>query len=513
VNHWIILPIILPLLTGLLLLLGGRGTQPRKRALSLLATAALLPLAVGLLFQVIDGDYRVYALGNWQAPYGIVLVLDRLAALMLLLTSLLALPALWYASRGDDGHGRHFHALFQFQLMGLNGAFLTGDLFNLFVFFEVLLIASYALLLHGGGAARSRAGLHYVLLNLTGSSLFLIAVGVLYGITGTLNMADLAQRVAQAGAAEAGLLHAAALLLLLVFALKAALLPLYFWLPSAYSAASAPVAALFAIMTKVGVYAIVRVYTLIFGTEAGLLANLASEWLWPLALATLLLGAIGALAAGTLRGLIGYLIIISVGTLLAGVSLHTTAALSAVLYYLPHTTLVSGGLFLLAGMIRTRRGADEDQLSSTAVMPQQTTLGVLFFIAAIAVAGLPPLSGFIGKLALLSAVSPGPQQAWLWSVVLGGGLVTIIALSRAGSVLFWKTTDGASAPVTMDRQQLLAAMLLLLLAPLLLSVFAAPLLTFTEATAQQLFTPQGYIAAVLGTEGPLSLVAAQEVAR
>ncbi|MCW8919123.1 MAG: monovalent cation/H+ antiporter subunit D [Gammaproteobacteria bacterium] len=511
-NHWIILPIILPLLSGLLLLLGGRWAQSRKRLLSLLATAALLPLAVALLLQVGDGSYRVYALGNWPAPYGIVLVLDRLAALMLLLTALLALPSLWYATRGDDGHSGHFHAIFQFQLMGLNGAFLTGDLFNLFVFFEVLLIASYALLLHGGGAARSRAGLHYVLLNLTGSSLFLIAVGVLYGITGTLNMADLAQRMAQAAPSEAGLLHAAALLLLLVFALKAALLPLYFWLPSAYSAASAPVAALFAIMTKVGVYAIVRVYTLIFGAEAGVLANLASEWLWPLALATLLLGAFGALAAGTLRGLIAYLLIISVGILLAGVALHTTAALGAVLYYLPHTTLVSGGLFLLAGIIRGQRGADEDRLGSAAAMPWQATLGVLFFIGAIAVAGLPPLSGFIGKLVLLSAVAPGPQQAWLWSVVLGGSLITLIALSRAGSVLFWKTTGGASATVTLDRQQLLAATLLLL-APLLLSLFAAPLLAFTEATAQQLHAPRGYIAAVLGAEGPLSLVATQEVAR
>ncbi|MCW8927817.1 MAG: proton-conducting transporter membrane subunit, partial [Gammaproteobacteria bacterium] len=209
-SHWIILPIVLPLLSGLLLLMGRSSALLRKRLLSLLSTLMLLPLALYLLYLSSDGDYQVYALGNWAAPYGIVLVLDRLAALMLVLTALLALPAVWYASRGDDARGRHFHALFQFQLMGLNGAFLTGDLFNLFVFFEVLLIASYALLLFGGGRARSRAGLHYVLLNLAGSSLFLIALGVLYGVTGTLNMADLAGKVAAAEASEAGLLHAAA---------------------------------------------------------------------------------------------------------------------------------------------------------------------------------------------------------------------------------------------------------------------------------------------------------------
>jgi multicomponent K+:H+ antiporter subunit D len=502
VNHGIILPIVLPLLSGLLLLTGKPGVTPRKRLFSLLATFALLPLALWLLLLADDGTYRVYALGNWSAPYGIVLVLDRLAALMLLLTALLALPALWYASRGDDSRGNHLHALFQFQLMGLNGAFLTGDLFNLFVFFEVLLIASYALLLHGGGAARSRAGLHYVLLNLAGSSLFLIAVGVLYGVTGTLNMADLALRVAAAAPAEAGLLQAAALLLLLVFCLKAALLPLYFWLPAAYSAASAPVAALFAIMTKVGIYAIIRVYTLIFGEQAGQLANVASDWLWPLALATLLLGAVGALAADRLRTLVAYLIIISVGTLLAAVSFNSAETLAAALYYLLHTTLLSGGLFLLAGIIGRHRGPATDRFVSAGAMPQQTLLGIVFFIGAVAVAGLPPLSGFIGKFALLSSMPPGTQQAWFWSVVLGGGLVTIVALSRAGSRLFWRTEEQSAAGEPVDRWALAPTLLLVVLAPLLLSLFAAPVLEYANGAAAQLVAPDGYIEAVLGTGAP-----------
>lgn len=502
-NHGIILPILVPLFSGLLLLLGPSGAIQGKRILSLIATAALIPLALWQVGAVKEGAVWVYALGNWSAPYGIVMVLDRLAAWMLLLTALLALPALWYASRGEDASGRHFHALFQFQLLGLNGAFLTGDLFNLFVFFEVLLIASYALLLHGGGAERSRAGLHYVLLNLAGSSLFLIAVGVIYGITGTLNMADLALKVAIASPSETGLLEAAALLLLLVFALKAALLPLYFWLPAAYSAASAPVAALFAIMTKVGVYAIIRVYSLIFGAQAGALMHLANDWLWPLALATLMLGAVGALAARHLRGLVAYLMIVSVGILLAGVALSNAASLSAVLYYQFHTTLVSGGLFLLAGIICRHRGPAQDYFVSAAAMPQRTVLGILFFVGAVAVAGLPPLSGFIGKFVLLSSVPAGTQLAWLWAVVLGGGLATVMALSRGGSTLFWKSDESAAAGYPVDRQQLLAASLLLVLAPVLLVGFAAPVLDYTDAAARQLLSPEGYIRSVLTHSGSM----------
>jgi multicomponent K+:H+ antiporter subunit D len=354
-THWLILPVLLPLFCGaLLLVLPSR--ERLKRALSLLATLALLPLGLYLLQLADDGQLRVYALGDWRPPFGIVLLLDRLSAWLLLVTAVLALGALLYALRGDDRLGPRFHALFQFQLLGINGAFLTGDLFNLFVFFEVLLIASYALLLHGHGAARVRAGLHYVVLNLVGSALFLIALGLIYGVSGTLNMADLSARVAGISADSAPLLAAGGLLLLLVFALKAALLPLYFWLPRAYAAASAPVAALFAIMTKVGIYAILRLATLIFGAGAGALAGLVQAWLWPLALATVALGALGALAARSLQTLLAYLVVVSAGTLLAAVAIGTPEALTAALYYLLHSTWVAGGLFLLADLIARQRG-------------------------------------------------------------------------------------------------------------------------------------------------------------
>ncbi|MHA6492940.1 monovalent cation/H+ antiporter subunit D [Pseudomonas borbori] len=484
-NHGLILPILLPMFVGSLLLFGARLSLSLKRVLSLAATAALVPLSIWLMLQADQGALQVYAAGNWQAPFGIILLLDRLSALMLVITAVLGLFAVLYAVRGDDERGANFHALFQFQLMGINGAFLTGDLFNLFVFFEILLIASYSLLLHGGGSERVRAGLHYVVLNLVGSAFFLLAVGVLYGITGTLNMADLAVRVAAADADQAPLLGAAGLLLLVVFGLKAAFLPLYFWLPKAYAAATAPVAALFAIMTKVGLYSILRVYTLIFGDQAGSLADMTQQWLWPLALLTIGLGAIGALAASSLHGLLAYLVLVSVGTLLAGIAIGTPEALSAALYYLIHSTWVAGGLFLLADLIARQRGVKQAELVQGPALQHPHLLGTLFFIGAIAVAGLPPLSGFIGKLLLLRAVEPGWQALFLWPVVLLGSLVTLIALSRAGSTLFWRVGLSQLDSAELDLGRLFACIGLLVLSPLLVGL-AAPVLAYVEATALQL---------------------------
>jgi multicomponent K+:H+ antiporter subunit D len=308
---------------------------------------------------------------------------------------------------------------------------------------------------------------------------------VLYGITGTLNMADMAIHVAAAGPDDAGLLGAAGLLLLVVFGLKAAFLPLYFWLPKAYASATAPVAALFAVMTKVGLYSIIRVYTLIFGDEAGSLANIANDWLWPLALLTLALGVIGALAAVSLQGLLAYLVVVSVGTLLAGIAIGTEQALAGALFYLVHSTWVAGGLFLLADLITRQRGEKQGLLVQGPALQNPHILGGLFFFGAIAVAGLPPLSGFIGKLLLLRSLEPGMQALMLWPIVLGGGLLTLIALSRAGSMLFWRVGLSQLDSAELDYGRLLACMGLLLLS-FLLVVGAAPLLSYVEATASQL---------------------------
>jgi multicomponent K+:H+ antiporter subunit D len=382
--------------------------------------------------------------------------------------------------------------------MGVNGAFLTGDIFNLFVFFEVLLIASYGLLLHGGGGERVRAGLQYVVLNLAGSALFLIGIGLLYSVTGTLNLADLQLRYAAVSANDRALAEAASLLLLVVFCLKAAAFPLNFWLPGAYGAAAAPVTALFAIMTKVGVYAILRVHFATFGGDH----PAAGAWtllLLPASLLTIALGTLGALAARSLRGLVSYLTVVSVGTILLTVALATAGGIAAGLYYLVHSTFVTAALFLLVELIGDQRGDHYDALDPGPEVAQPTLLGVLFLIAAMAVGGLPPLSGFLAKANVLLAAASAPAAAWIWAVVLGGSALGLIALARAGSRLFWKTDPRPVAAVPAGATFLRVFAVVILLAPLVgLAAFADFAWAQAVATADQIARPVGYREAVLG---------------
>ncbi len=489
------------MLAGVFLLLPPvQNSIQKQRLFVLAANGALVVVAVLLMTKSQVSGTMLYVLGDWQPPFGIVLVADRLAALMVTLTSVLAFGALLYACGGDDQGGKFFHPLFMFQLMGINGAFLTGDIFNLFVFFEVLLIASYGLLIHGGGKHKTRAGIHYVTLNLIGSTLFLFALGMLYGTTGTLNIADMAIKVTRLDEAEQALAKAGGMLLLVVFGLKAAMLPLHFWLPKTYSAAAAPVAALFAIMTKVGVYSILRVHTVIFGADAGNLAHIALPWLWPLALLTLLIGGIGALASQGLRTLTANLVIVSVGTLLIAVALQTPEATAAAMYYMVHTTLISGALFLLADLIWEQRGKAEDRFVLARRMRQPVAVGVAFFIAAMAVIGLPPLSGFVGKLMLLQSTVTWPNIGWIWPLLLLSGLAALVALSRAGTSLFWRC-HGDPLPGEPIAGIKLAAVYLLLAASPLLVIFGGPMIEYSQAAADQLhdrsqsvyaLLPEGY---------------------
>ena len=470
----------------------------------------LLGATVGLYWLAADGIIRPYELGDWPAPFGIVLVLDRLSALMLVLTAILAVVVAVYATQGWDRRGRHFHALFQFQLMGVNGAFLTGDVFNLFVFFEVLLIASYGLMLHGAGARRITEGLKYVAINLAGSTLFLFAVGLIYALTGTLNMADLALKVPLVPESDLALLRLGGALLLVVFAIKGALVPLHLWLPGTYAAASPPVAALFAIMTKVGAYAILRVYVLIFGGGAGVASWLAEPWVLPAATATLLLGMIGVVASRTLTALAVYALVGSVGTLMLAVGLFDENATAAALYYLVHSTLAGASLFLLVDLVARRRGGAADRLVAAPPFAQLDLLAGLFFLSAIAAVGLPPLSGFVGKILILEALGGRPHWPWLWAAVLGGSLLAMIGFARAGSVLFWKceAERGDREPDRPGNDTVgICAVAVLVAGPALLSLFAGPAISAMDATARQLFTPQRYIEAVLGSGVDVAKVA------
>lgn len=503
-NHWIVVPIMLPAVVAAVALLGMRRTLRLGRAMAMASCLCLLATSIFLLLQANTGAVQSYEVGDWRAPFGIVLVLDRLSALMLVLTSLLATLVLVHVIATDlDRRGWHFHPLFQFQLLGLNGAFLTGDLFNLFVFFEILLIASYGLMLHGQGAERLKAGLQYVIVNLVGSTLFLVAIGLLYGATGTLNMADLAVRVEQLPEANQGIARAGGLLLLSVFGLKAALLPLHLWLPRTYASTSAPVAALFAILTKVGVYSLIRVFYLVFGSEAGTFALLAEPWMLPAALLTIVVGFVGLLAAKSLRELAAYGVVGSTGTLLTAIALFDRQALAAGLYYLPHSTLAGALLFLAADMIIRRRGEWSDRLEPGPRFPGLGPTGAVFLLAAIALAGLPPLSGFIGKLLILTATAGETAAPWIWSIILATTLLAVLGLARAGSLLFWKSTEMEEARLTgrHARTEDFIAPSLLVVMLAALTIFALPVTRFMEAASAQLSDPRSYVEAVLRQGG------------
>ena len=508
-NHWIVAPIVLPAILAPFIIMVLRYHLDLQRIFSVAGVVGLLGIALTITAQAMGGDIHVYELGNWPAPFGIVLVLDRLSAMMVLLTALLALPIVLYAiASGWDDRGKHFHALFHFQLMGVCGAFLTGDAFNLFVFFEVLLIASYGLMTHGGGAVRLKAGVQYVTYNLLGSTLFLFALGTIYSVTGTLNMADLAVRVADIPPEDTALLRVGAVLLLLVFCIKAAVLPLHFWLPASYANAPLPVAALFAIMTKVGAYSILRVYTLAFGPDVAVTDGLIGDWLQPAALLTLAIGVIGILGARHIARMVAFCAIASMGTLLIAISLFTPGATAAALYYIYHSTLATALLFLVADLVMQRQGG---AIEPKTPMPQSGLIAALFFVGAIGLAGMPPLSGFIGKLLVLDAARDAPDADTIWAVILIGSFVTIVGLARAGSLIFWKSHDpnqvpqpeGETDPTPAPEPQpglAFTSVFGAVLGLVLLTVFAGPALGYARRTADQLFSPDAYISAVLGRD-------------
>ncbi|SMB22105.1 putative K(+)/H(+) antiporter subunit D [Sterolibacterium denitrificans] len=536
-QHLPILPILLPLLTGALLLFSSETRHGRRALFALAATLAQLAVALALL-AIADGrlampwsgadgsgvsisGISVYALGNWAAPFGIVLVVDRLAAIMLTLTATLGLAALVYALARWERAGSHFLPLFQFLLMGLNGAFLAGDLFNLFVFFEVLLAASYGLALHGSGAPRVKAGLHYIAVNLVASLVFLVAAALIYGVSGTLNMAELALVVPRLDAESRALFELGALLLGIVFLVKAGAWPLNFWLPATYATATAPVGGIFAILTKVGVYALLR-FSILFGQDVAP-APFKGDWLFYCGLATIATGTLGVLAAQKLDRLAGFLVIVSSGTLLAAFGFTGTTLTGPALYYLASSVLGSGAFFMLIELAERNRAATADFLAisseafglqdrhesehpdalgeeaGTPIPAAMAFLGLAFFSCAAVLSGLPPLSGFVAKFALLkAAVAALPAASALhtglfFAALLLSGLAGLIALSRLGVRVFWD-----SQRPTPRLQWLEAApvggLVLLCLA---LAFGAGPAMAYFETAARALHDVSLYVGEVL----------------
>lgn len=485
-QHLAILPIVIPLLTATLLLLPVfKNNLQWRRSFSALGLIALLVSVVLAIQYTSTGAVDRYLLGNWQEPFGILLVLDRVSILFVALTTVLSCGVWLYSSKGDDEKGAYFQPLFHFQLMGINGAFLTGDLFNLFVFFEVLLISSYGLLMHGGGKARTKAAVHYVLLNLFGSAVFLLALGLLYGVLGSLNISDMAIRIASLDPQQQWLVKAAAGMLLLVFGLKAALLPLQFWLSATYSAALPVVAALFAIMTKVGFYSVVRVFSAFFATAEQPLAAYGMEMLTIFGLLTILVASLGVLGSQDLRKFAAYLVLLSVGTMFVVFASGSPQAVAASLFYAVHSTILAAAMFLLVDVIAQQRGTVGDRLVQGRQVAQPALLGGLFMLLAVAIAGLPPLSGAVAKLWALQAVNGSAWQSWIWVALLLSSLMVLIAFSRAGSTLFWRVNRQQTTGVIASKRRLASIVLFVAISPLLV-VFGDALMQFCLMAAKQL---------------------------
>lgn len=518
-HHLIITPILLPMATAALLLLIDERNRTTKALISLVSILLLAMNAV-VLFRIESGlnDFEnVYLLGNWAAPFGIVLVIDGLSALMLLLASLLAVASHVFALARWHAVGAHYHSLFQLLLVGVNGAFLTGDLFNLFVFFEVMLAASYGLLLHGTGTLRVKAGMHYIAVNLVAALFFLIGVSLIYGTAGTLNMADLALRMPQMEPDRLMLMEAGAGVLGVAFLIKVGMWPLCFWLPGAYSAASAPVAGMFAILSKVGIYVILRLTMLLFGS--GPSAGFGADVLLFGGIATLVFGTIGVLASQALGRLAGYSVLVSSGTLLMVLGINDGIVSSGALLYLVSSTLTIGAFFMLIELVERGQDAGANVLAVTmeaygdgeehdmaegegVTMPgTMAILGVCFAACGILLSGLPPLSGFIAKFAMLSAMmgtgsigtTPGAAVWTLIVLVIFSGIAALIAMTRAGIRTFWGSLEGTVPRVLVVE---VVPVMFLLSLTLLLTIEAGPVMRYMDTTIRTLANPAAYIDAV-----------------
>ena len=534
-EHLLIVPILAPLLAGAVQLFLSENRALRivcavgSVSVQAIAALTLLYMTTDAMPHMWTHGVGVYALGSWPAPFGIMLVVDRLAALMLVLTSLVALASLIYSLAYWDRVAPAFHSLFQFLLMGLNGAFLTGDLFNLFVFFEILLASSYGLLLHGSGVRRVKAGLHYIAVNLIASFLFLIGVAMIYGMTGTLNMADLAGRIPLLATRDRALFESGAAILGVAFLIKAGAWPLNFWLPATYMSASSPIGAVFSLMTKVGVYAVLRVGTLLAsGSEQ---TSFIDDGLFYIGSATVVVAAIGMLASRQIGRIVSFCVVTSAGFLFMALGLRIEALTGPAILYLVSSILATSAFFMVNGLaqrsrtMRFREAADlaplpdlssagfgiehNDPLSrrdevGVAIPGAMAFLGLTFVCCVLLVAGLPPLSGFLAKFALLrNAIgsAPNAEVGWhVWAFVATTvitGIVTTIALTRSGLRLFWSTT-GRTTPRLSIVEAAPAAFLVLLSVALTAGI--APVMTYLDSTAQSLHAPEIYIQAVLSTQ-------------
>ncbi len=492
-THLLVLPVLVPLAAGLVSLLWW-GRRRLHRRLAVVAHAAHLGVSLALLLEVRSGGVQALHLGGWRAPFGITFVADLFGGIMVVLAALLGLVVVVY-SLGGIGRRQEalgYYPLIHLLMAGVSGAFLTGDLFNLFVWFEVLLVASFVLLTLGGARDRLEGGVKYAVLNLFASALFLAGVGLLYGMTGTLNLADLAVRLR--GAADPGAVTPVAVLLLTAFGIKAAVFPLFFWLPASYHTPPVALAALFGgLLAKVGIYAIVRVFTLLFVHDPGFTHPL----LLVVAGLTMVTGVLGAVAQTEMRRLLSFHIVSQMGYLLMGVGLLTVGSLLGTVFFMIHIVLAKAALFLAAGLAHHLGGSYRiDRLGG--LYGSHPGVSLLFAVPALSLAGFPPLSGFFGKLALVKA-GVDEQAYWIVAVALGVSLLTLYSMAKIWTRAYWAPGAGGSGSLAPSASRFMVPAVGLLAALMLgIGLSAGPVLEISRGAAAQLLDPAEYVAAVLG---------------
>jgi multicomponent Na+:H+ antiporter subunit D len=487
------LPIVLPLLGAAFSIAVGRSRNA-QRLIGVATLTATTAVTVLLLIEVDRNGPLAVQGGGWEAPIGISLVADRLSAFILIAAMITLLAVLVYAIGQPGAEERHvgFHPVYLILASGIAASLLTGDLFNLFVAFEVMLMASYVLITLGGRPDQVRSGMTYVVISLVASTLFLLTLSLVYASTGTLNMADLNGKIA---GLPPGLRTALALLLVVVFGIKAAIFPLFFWLPDSYPTAAAPVTAVFAgLLTKVGVYAMLRTQTVLFPPDSR-----PGTLLLVIASLTMVIGVLGAISQNDIKRLLSFHIISQIGYMVLGLGLFTVAGVAGAVIFIVHQIVVKTTLFLVAGVIEDRTGTDElSKLSG--LRRSEPVLAVLFLLAAFSLAGIPPLSGFIAKLALVDAgLSAG--EYLVVGVSLGVSLLTLYSMVKIWSNGFWGPENDLTGipPLSRPRRALmLGATGSLVAASLVIAAAAGPLWQLSERAAQDLINPRRYVTEVLG---------------
>lgn len=500
-NLIIVLPIIIPLVFAVIMLFFWKNVKAHK-VLNVIASIFSLVVSIILLSGVNSSGIISLQIGGWRAPFGISIVADLLASIMVLITAIIGLAASIYSLGSMDEQRERFlyYPLLQFLLMGINGAFLTGDIFNLYVWFEVMLIASFVLLALGGKREQLEGAIKYVTLNLLSSAIFLAAVGIIYGIVGTLNMADLARKIPLVEQKE--LVTVVSFLFMVAFGIKAAVFPLFFWLPASYHTPPVAVSAIFAgLLTKVGVYALIRVFTLVFVQDT----NFTHTVLLVIAGFTMLTGVLGAASQNDMRKILSFHIISQIGYMIMGLALFSPLAIAGAIFYIIHHIIVKTNLFLVSGVVDKMKGSFELKKIG-GLYKYYPLLGLLFLIPALSLAGIPPLSGFWAKFVVIKA-GLETNQMFIVVVALVVGLLTLFSMTKIWNEVFWKDDPRGSENILVDsfasvsiskKVLMLTPIIFLALITILIGFNAEPFFNVANNAAAQLLNSNEYISKVLG---------------